>query len=98
MPRYVVDCYGPPSELKIKKKDYVEVKGWQNEEKIRAEEITNPAKDGPTCKCGKPQAIEESQVLPKLVTRQGYVIKVTYMPEAVEFEIQTDKKTRALTN
>ena len=95
MPTYVVYCFGPPSELKIKVDDFVRVDGWQNEESILAKEITNPARNGPTCKCGDPQAIRESSGLPKFVTVKGYVTRITYS-DPVAFEIQAKEPARLL--
>jgi hypothetical protein len=91
MTKYTVSCFSPPAALKIDKGDLVEVEGWLNKEKIRAERIQNLKKKGPTCQCGTPKALERISGLPELVTKKGVVTQVIITGESIQFELRTDE-------
>jgi hypothetical protein len=89
--KYNVSCYAPPSALKIKSGDNVEVKGWRSAENIRADTITNITETGSICRCGTVMRIV-SEKLPKWVEIKGKVGKVIQSTEGIEFELTTTEE------
>lgn len=91
MTLYIVSCYSPPSALKIKTGDTVNVEGWMQKENIRADRIENLTNKGVTYECGVPKVLEFLTGLPKYVSETGTVKKVNISSESIQFEFESSK-------
>ena len=88
--KYEVSCYSPPSSLKVKSGDMVEVKGWGSAGKVRADTITNATETGSICRCGPVLGII-TEKFPKWVEIKGKVGKVIESAEGIEFELDAEE-------
>lgn len=79
--KYVVSCYKPPPQLKIKSGDIVKVEGWRTENKIRAESIA--CADGPTCGCDVPS----KALIGEKVMLKGKAGNIKYSSLGVQFDL-----------
>ena len=89
MKKFKVSCYSPPSSLKIKQGDRVEVKGWISKEHIRADTITNITETGPTCRCGPVMGLIVE--IPEWIEAKGKVGQVIQSSEGMEFELEAEE-------
>jgi len=95
MTRYTVSCFGPPSQLKIKRCDEVNVTGWANEKtkNMLADSIENLTEQGPTCECERPtlkamQEMKMKRISAEWTEKKGTVGHVTVSSEFIEFELE----------
>lgn len=89
MTEYKVSCFSPPSSLRIKHGDIVEVEGWRSKNHIRAHTITNMTESGPACRCGPPMKMMLE--ISKRISVKGKVGKVIQTSEGVEFELSIER-------
>jgi len=80
--KYVVSCYSPPAQLKIKSGDIVKIEGWKTGIKIRAESIA--CGNGPTCSCGHP---ERKALIGEKIMLKGKAINIKYSKLGVKFDL-----------
>lgn len=79
--KYVVSCFSPPAQLKIKSGDIVKIEGWKTGNKIRAESIA--CADGPTCGCGPPP----KALIGKKIMLKGKASNIKYSTLGVQFDL-----------
>lgn len=81
--KYVVSCFSPPAQLKIKSGDIVKIEGWlgQTGNKIRAESIV--CGNGPTCSCEHPP----KALIGKKIMLKGKASNIKYSKLGVQFDL-----------